>query len=298
MKKTINNSKGIVGLLLCLLLLSFAGNAQVAGTHFAVGLANVTSTSTTIEMDLQLTVDGSVNSRLLGFSAGINYNTAIVNGGTLTFEYIGGRSQALSAFLPNTLNSANTPGHLRIAASSLSSASGIDVTIGQVLTLGRYRLTNTVAWPSASNAQLWLQNTATGRTATALTATGFGVTSGGAFAYSTTTPTGSPGVSLSQTSTSTLTLMLNAQVCATSASQTASSGVTCFGGSNGSSTITMSPTPTVASITYTVDGGSSQSATLVNGAFTVTGLSGGNHTIVIGSAEELEEKFTRLKFQR
>ena len=67
MKKTINNSKGIVGLLLCLLLLSFAGNAQVAGTHFAVGLANVTSTSTTIEMDLQLTVDGSVNSRLLGF---------------------------------------------------------------------------------------------------------------------------------------------------------------------------------------------------------------------------------------
>ena len=111
MKKTINNSKGIVGLLLCLLLLSLAGNAQeqVAGTHFAVGLANVTSTSTTIEMDLQLTVDGSVNSRLLGFSAGINYNTAIVNGGTLTFEYIGGRSQVLSTFNPNTLNSANTP---------------------------------------------------------------------------------------------------------------------------------------------------------------------------------------------
>jgi len=283
MKKTINNSKGIVGLLLCLLLLSFAGNAQVAGTHFAVGLANVTSTSTTIEMDLQLTVDGSVNSRLLGFSAGINYNTAIVNGGTLTFEYIGGRSQALSSFNPNTLNSANTPGHLRIAASSLSSASGIDVTIGQVLTLGRYRLTNTVAWPSASNAQLWLQNTAAGRTATALTATGFGVTSGGAFAYSTTTPTGSPGVSLNQTSTSTLTLMLNAQVCATSASQTASIGVTCFGGSNGSSTITMSPTPTVASITYTVDGGSSQSATLVNGAFTVSNLTAGAHEIIISN---------------
>ena len=283
MKKTINNSKGIVGLLLCLLLLSLAGNAQVAGTHFAVGLANVTSTSTTIEMDLQLTVDGSVNSRLLGFSAGINYNTAIVNGGTLTFEYIGGRSQALSTFNPNTLNSANTPGHLRIAASSLSSASGIDVTIGQVLTLGRYRLTNSVAWPSASNAQLWLQNTASGRTATAISATGFGVTSGGVYAYSTTTPSGSPGVSLNQTSTSTLTLMLNAQVCATSASQTASSGVTCFGGSNGSSTITMSPTPTVASITYTVDGGSSQSATLVNGSFTVSNLTAGAHEIIISN---------------
>jgi hypothetical protein len=173
MKKTINNSIGIVGLLLCLLLLSFTGNAQVAGTHFTVGLANVTSTSNTIEMDLRLTVDGSVNSRLLGFSAGINYNTAIVNGGTLTFEYVGGRSQELSTFLPNTLNSAATAGHLRIAATSLSSASGIDVTIGQVLTLGRYRLTNSVAWPSASNAQLWLQNTVAGRTATALSATGY-----------------------------------------------------------------------------------------------------------------------------
>ena len=283
MKKTINNSIGIVGLLVCLLLLSFTGNAQVAGTHFTVGLANVTSTSNTIEMDMRITVDGSVNSRLLGFSAGINYNTAIVNGGTLTFEYIGGRSQELSAFLPNTLNSANTPGHLRIAASSLSSASGIDVTIGQVLTLGRYRLTNSVAWSSASNAQLWLQNTASGRTATALTATGYGVTSGGVFAYSTSTPSSSPGVSLSQTSTSTLTLMLNAQVCATSASQTATSGVTCFGGSNGSSTITMSPTPTVSSITYTVDGGSSQSATLVAGAFTISGLSAGVHAVVISN---------------
>jgi len=283
MKKTINNSIGIVGLLVCLLLLSFTGNAQVAGTHFTVGLANVTSTSNTIEMDMRITVDGSVNSRLLGFSAGINYNTAIVNGGTLTFEYIGGRSQELSTFLPNALNSANTPGHLRIAASSLSSASGIDVTIGQVLTLGRYRLTNSVAWSSASNAQLWLQNTASGRTATALTATGYGVTSGGVFAYSTSTPSSSPGVSLSQTSTSTLTLMLNAQVCATSASQTATSGVTCFGGSNGSSTITMSPTPTVSSITYTVDGGSSQSATLVAGAFTISGLSAGVHSVVISN---------------
>ena len=237
-----------------------------------------------MEMDLKLTVDGTVNSRLLGFSAGINYNTAIVNGGTLTFEYIGGRSQEISSFLPNTLNSANTPGHLRIAASSLGSASGIDVTIGQVLTLGRYRVTNSVAWTSASNAQLWLQNTASGRTATAISATGYGVTSGGVYAYSTSTPSSTPGVSLSQTTTSTLTLMLNAQICSTLASQTASSAVTCFGGNNGTSTITMSPTPTVSAITYTVDGGSSQNATLSSGAFTVSGLTAGGHTIVVSNS--------------
>jgi hypothetical protein len=45
----------------------------------------------------------------------------------------------------------------------------------------------------------------------------------------------------------------------------------------------MSPTPTVSSITYTVDGGASQNATLVGGAFTVSGLSAGVHTVVISN---------------
>jgi len=276
-KKTISTA----GLLLCLFMLSFTGNAQVAGTHFTVGLANVTSTSNTMEMDLMITVDG-VNTRLSGFQAGINYNTGIVNGGTLTLEYLGGRSSAISTFLPNTLNTA-TSGHLRIGASALQTASAIDVTAGTTLTLGRYRVTNSVAWTQGSNASLWLQPFLSGKTSVGIQAAAYGVTSGSAYAYGTTLPSGSPGVSLSQTATSTLTLMLNAQVCASSASQTASSGVTCFGGNNGSSTITMSPTPTVSSISYTVDGGSSQSATLVGGAFTISGLSAGTHAVVISN---------------
>jgi hypothetical protein len=82
-KKTISTA----GLLLCLLMLSFTGNAQVAGTHFTVGLANVTSTSNTMEMDLIITVDG-VNTRLAGFQAGINYNTAIIANWVLLVNHL------------------------------------------------------------------------------------------------------------------------------------------------------------------------------------------------------------------
>jgi hypothetical protein len=61
--------------------------------------------------------------------------------------------------------------------------------------------------------------------------------------------------------------------------------VTCFGGTNGTATITMSVlTPSVGAISYTVDNGSSQNTTLVSGAFTITGLNVGNHTVVVSNA--------------
>ena len=40
-------------------MLSFIGFAQESGTHFTVGLANVTSTSNTLEFDIMLTIDGT-----------------------------------------------------------------------------------------------------------------------------------------------------------------------------------------------------------------------------------------------
>jgi hypothetical protein len=61
--------------------------------------------------------------------------------------------------------------------------------------------------------------------------------------------------------------------------------VTCFGGANGTATITMSNlTPSVANISYAIDGGVSQNGTLVNGAFTITGLSAGIHSVVVSNA--------------
>jgi hypothetical protein len=61
--------------------------------------------------------------------------------------------------------------------------------------------------------------------------------------------------------------------------------VTCFGGDNGTATITMSNlTPSVATISYTVDGSTPQTATLVNGAFLITGLTAGIHSVVVSNA--------------
>ena len=142
---------------------------------------------------------------------------------------------------------------------------------GTTLILGTYKITNTVAWSTGSNASLWLQNVlASGKTNSSVNGYPFGQSTGAA-AISTTAPVAGALV-LGYTQASPLALSLNSFVCATTASQTASTTVTCFGGNNGSSTITLSPVPTVSSITYTVDGGSSQSATLVAGAFTVSGL--------------------------
>jgi hypothetical protein len=61
--------------------------------------------------------------------------------------------------------------------------------------------------------------------------------------------------------------------------------VTCFGGDNGTATITMSNlTPSVANISYTIDGSMPQNGTLVNGAFLITGLTAGIHSVVVSNA--------------
>jgi len=230
-------------------------------------------------MDVMFSVDSPVEGvKLSGLSAGINYNTSIVNGGTLTLSYVGGKTPIIANLVNSSLNAA-TAGHLRIGATPLVIGSAIDIPSGTYC-LGKYRVTNTASWSSASNAQLWLQPVNTGgKTLCAVNSWPFAATSGTSVSYT----VANSGLTLNYTQATPLTLMLNAQICATSASQTASSGVTCFGGNNGSSTITMSPTPTVSSITYTVDGGASQSATLVGGAFTVSGLSAGAHTVVISN---------------
>ena len=134
------------------MMLSLSGFAQVAGTHFTVGLANVTSTSTTMEMDVTVTVDGSVGSRISAVSVGINYNVGILNGGLPcstancgSWTYIGGKSPVLAGLTATTNTTKSPYGHLRIVGSTISGATSIDVEPGTYV-LGRYKYTNTVAW--------------------------------------------------------------------------------------------------------------------------------------------------------
>ncbi len=284
----INTTSSKKLLVLFFLMISFIGNSQVAGTHFTVTLANVTSTVNTMEFDVMLTIDGTGDAaagvKMSAMSVGINYNTAIVNGGTLSCAYVGGKSAQLSGLINPASPSTVTAGHIRITGSPLTIDNSFDVVNG-TYTFGRYRLTNTANWTSNSNAQLWLQPNNIGRTNTAVNAFPYGVSAGASYSYSTTAPAGSPGVSLGYTQVSPLAVLLNvsSQDCASTGTPIVTN-VNCFGGTNGAATITMSAlTPSVAAISYTVNGGASQNATLVSGVFTISDLSVGNYTVVVSN---------------
>ena len=219
-----------------IVLLTVSGFAQA---KYTISLANPTSTSTTLEVDVLLTVNIAPGERIYIVNAGINYSNSILNGGAPcttngcgSWSYIGGRSSQLSGLAFSTVGqnvflnhpvaalSANW-GHLRIVGTN-TGAVAADVPNG-TYTVGRYRFTNTNSWKASSNAQLWLNpNNTTGSTNSGVTSYPYGASTPQASYSSTTSPY---YVTLSQTQASPLTVMLNAQVCATAASQTASSAV-------------------------------------------------------------------------
>ncbi len=194
-------------------MVSYLGNAQVAGTHFTVSLANATSTSSTMEFDVKLTVDGTGAAasgvKLSAMSVGLNYDTTIINGGTLSLSYLGGKSTAIAGLVNNTLNAA-TAGHLRIIGTALTIDNSFDVVNG-TYTLGRYRLTNTANWTQNSNAQLWFQPTNLGgKSNTIVNAFPYGGTTGAlSYSYNSTAPAASPGVTLGYIQAASFSLALN-----------------------------------------------------------------------------------------
>ena len=144
--------------------------------------------------------------RLSGLSVGINYNLPILNGGTLTFAYLFGKTPAINN-LVNPLNSV-TAGHLRIGSNPLTITNSIDIPVG-TYSLGRYKVTNSNSWTQGSNALLWLQPTNTGgKTISAVNSYPYGATSALVASYT----VANLGVTLNNTSTSTLSVMLNAAI--------------------------------------------------------------------------------------
>jgi len=282
MKKSIKSTFCKFGLMLFLAMFTIAGKAQVAGGQYAMSISSVSATTNTIDVSLTIAVNSPAEGmRFGGFSTSINFNTAIINGGTISAAYVAGtRSNALSALPSNAVNVA-TAGTIRLTTATLSP--GVDILPGTTLNLGTWRITNTNAWATA-NANLWLQNLlVSGKTNSAVVGQPVGVSSGSSFTYTTTAGNPAPGVVLSHSSAAPYSLSVG-QICATAASQTASAAVSCFGYTNGSSTITLSPVPTHTSVSYTVDGGSVQTATLTSGSFTITGLSAGTHAVVISDS--------------
>ena len=206
MKKIIKSFISSVGIALCVLMFSLKGIAQ---TQFTMSIASVSSTANTMDVTLTVTATNpSAGIRFGGFQAGINFSTAIRNGGTISASYVGGRSASLSGLPANAIN-VLTAGHIRLAMASLSGAQGIDMAQGTSLTLGTYRISNTANWSTSSNANLWLQNVVTsGKTNSSVIGYPYGLSTP-AFTYSTTNPASPAGLILSHTSTSTFSAVLN-----------------------------------------------------------------------------------------
>jgi hypothetical protein len=280
------------GLVLCLLMLSSLGFAQAT---FNISLANAAQTSTTtFEVDVMISVLTPTNGvRLASVSCGINYNSAILNGGTpCTTNNCGSWSQVagttasqLSSLLAPTLTlRASAPFNARITMINQAGTIATDVPVG-TYRVGRYKFTNTVPFTASSNANLWLQNVVQGGNQNAIVGW-FAAGTSTPIANATTITTGATGTitSLSHTSAATYSLILNGPTdqCFTAGTAT-TTPVSCFGGSNGSATVTMgTPTPSNLNATYSLDGGPNTPVLLTaGGAFTVSGLTAGPHSVSV-----------------
>jgi hypothetical protein len=152
-------------MLLFFLTFSLIGYAQ----HFTVTLANFTSTTNTFEVDVILIINTPAEGiRLCAVSAGINYNPAILNGGTPcptincgSWSLIDGTTApeiTANGGLNQWVMATRYPyEQLRIVQAAKAN-SLVDLVAGSYR-IGRFRFTNTVPWAVDSDPELWLSPT-------------------------------------------------------------------------------------------------------------------------------------------
>ncbi|MGL2966453.1 T9SS type A sorting domain-containing protein [Flavobacterium sp. XGLA_31] len=260
-----------------LMMVSVAGYSQACtGNMATVTLQNFSQTSNTVEFDIYLANTGTNTMLLNGAAITVLHNAGVLPAGaTGTVTCI---QQPSVCDFPNypagtvqTYNATNRNIRYQGAANTAP-------TVALTSTPKKYcrmRFTSSLPWAQSTQAQFTINPVNL--------APNFGsqvqVYCNGNITSTTLMTSTTPDATL--TLGGPYTYPLNDIVCATAAAQTASTPVSCFGGTNGTSTITLSPVPTNSAITYTVDGGSSQNATLSSGAFTINGLTAGNHEVVI-----------------
>jgi hypothetical protein len=262
-----------------LMMLSFTGYSQpCTGSSVGITLGNFSQTPTTVEFDVFLTnANLSIPIRLSTASINVLHSASMLPAGATGTVTI--------AQQPADCDFPGYPTHLTESPISYDPAKRSIRILGNPFASGnqmltatpkrycRMRLTSSLPWTEAVNATFNINPsnlTSPIRQASQVTMycngnpnsstiTNTSLVIGGPYAYTI------------------------GQVCATSGNAL-TTPVTCFGGSDGSATITMSPVPSTAAISYTVDGGASQNATLVGGAFTVSGLTAGSRSIVVSNA--------------
>jgi hypothetical protein len=194
--------------------LSLAGYSQ----HFTATLANLVTTTNTLEVDVVLIIDApTAGVKLSSFSTGIYYNPAILNGGTPcttincgSWDYIPGTRSSQLVQLNDTQNTnrANPVGHLRIVQTIIAATIAVDLLPG-AYTLGRYRFTNTVPWAANADAQLYLSDVNTGGATNTIVTFYDAGTITPFYAYTTTYPIGGSGLTLGYTQLYPLSRILN-----------------------------------------------------------------------------------------
>ena len=273
-----------LGLLtLFLTMLSLNGYSQACiGNNVTVTLSNIVEngTHTSVDFDVNIANTGSTPLRLAAVQGGVILNAGFLPAGaTGSFTLVDSPTAgAFPAF--------NVPAPTWIVASrqarwthtpvTLASGSTVVLPTGTTLKFARFRFTSTLAFTSSFAGTVTLQVPVAGGFTNVLatvycngnaSSTGLGSATAGTLS--------TPGNPYSIT--------LNANTCPTTGASSNLVAVTpCANATNGSATITMSPTPTATTGTYTVDGGGSiATGTLTGGAFTISGLAAGNHSVVV-----------------
>jgi len=155
--KTISQTILKGSLLVSGMLLSFAGFSQ---THITMSLKNITATSNAIEYDMYLINDGTTPVKISAFSYGVNFNRAILNGGTLDISYIeNSRRSDLEGLTSFSFAIAQTDdaGQVRMTTMPSHYDGASELATGDAVNAGRIRMKNSRPWTRNSNPQFTLQ---------------------------------------------------------------------------------------------------------------------------------------------
>ena len=263
--------------LLVLVILQFKVLGQTAGTSVTFRLKNpVNVSANTFEYEVYMINSGTTSLLLRGYSFGVNYATAVSGTGTLTHTFLS-RGASLANIPAPTSTWSNQ--QLRLTTNNATAGNEALVAVGDSVLLAKMRVVNTINFPIDTKPDLALQTvTAAGKTQCVATC----IVAGTSYAINGTANAAASGTLQALTGVVyTPCFFLNPSGTFT-ASTSSVNNVACFGGSNGSASITLSSTGstgTGTTGTYKVNGGANIAYSSL--PISVNNLSGGNYVITV-----------------
>jgi hypothetical protein len=258
---------------LFLLLIANPAYSQICpGNAATLSIGNFQATSTTIEWDVYITfTSSSVTNKFSGYGGNIIYGSGLLPAGaTGTFSVV---DQPNSAQFPGIAASTVTPTH-NVAARSLRwtylplispVGSAPLMAANTQIKFARMRFTCSLAWTASSGSLAFNHLSAGGNPLNIITTYCNTNNASGSISLANSTLTLATG----QTQNTPFTYSLLTGPTAAAASNLVAESP-CAGAANGSALITLTGAPSATSaVTYTVDGGATQNATLSSSAFTV-----------------------------